>query len=119
MSNLHPTMSQALEPFFQAIGAVDPTPRLSPAPDNPPAAKRPVERHYWTPPGQGLPDLAVDVIYYPRQYGRREDGLQMDPDYAACCEVQAVWLGRHDIYSLLSDEVLDTIEAYLMAGREA
>ena len=118
MTNLHPTMASALEPFYQAIGAADPAPKPT-APNTPPAPRRPVERHYWTPPGKGLPDLAIDVIFYPRSYGRRDEwGQAMDPDYPASCEIQAVWLGHYDIFSLLSDSLLTDIEADLMAARE-
>ena len=120
MSNLHPTMTQALAPFFQAIGAADPAPIAQAQPASPPAPKRPVERHYWTSPAKGLPDLAVDVIFFPVTYGRRDEwGQMMDPDYPAGAEVQAVWLGHYDIYSLLSDSLLSEIEADLMKAREA
>ena len=115
MTNLHPTLAQALDPFFQAIGAADPAPK----PSAPPAPKYPVERHYWTVKGQRLPDLAVDVIFYPRSYGRRDEWGQLsDPDYPAGCEIQAVWLGHHDIFPLMSEELLSQIEADFMAGRE-
>ena len=116
MSNLHPTMASALEPFYQAIGAMNPA--SDPAP-KPSAPKHPVERHYWTVKGQRLPDLAVDVIFYPRSYGRRDEwGQAMDPDYPASCEIQAVWLGHYDIFPLMSEELLSQIEADFMAGRE-
>ena len=115
MTNLHPTMASALDPFFQAIGATDPAPK----PSAPPAPKYPVERHYWTVKGQRLPDLAVDVIFYPRSYGRRDEwGQIMDPDYPAGCEIQAVWLGHYDIFPLMSEELLSQIESDFMAGRE-
>ena len=119
MSNLHPTMASARDPFFQAIGAINPASDPEPAPSTPPAPKHPVERYYWTPQGKGLPDLAIDVIFYPRSYGRRDEwGQIMDPDYPAGCEIQAVWLGHYDIFSLLSDSLLTDIEGDLMAARE-
>ena len=115
MTNLHPTLAQALDPFFQAIGATDSAPK----PSAPPAPKYPVERLYWTVKGQRLPDLAIDVIFYPRSYGRRDEwGQIMDPDYPAGCEIQAVWLGHYDIYPLMSEELLSEIESDFMAGRE-
>ena len=122
MTNLHPTMASALEPFYQAIGAInpatDPAPKPS-APSTPPAPKHPVERHYWTVKGQRLPDLAIDVIFYPRSYGRRDEWGQLtDPDDPAGCEIQAVWLGHYDIFPLMSEELLSEIESDFMAGRE-
>jgi hypothetical protein len=107
MSNLHPTIAQALEPFFQAIGAADP-PDPPAQTDTPPPVKRPYRRVAWQ--THGL-TLQADVYIYKATYGRRnERGQPMDPDTPAGAEVQSVWLGRHDISPLLSEEVLRSIE---------
>ena len=106
-SNIHPTLSQALGPFFQAVGAVDPMPR----PSGRPAPKKGIERGFWTPPGRKLPDLAVDYLEFAALYGRRDEaGQQLDPDIPAGVEIQAVWLDSHDILGLLSDELIDELE---------
>lgn len=113
MNNVHPTVAQALDPFYQAIGASqDPAPKA----DQPPAPSAAFERE-WYSPGYGLPDLALDVFYYDADPGRYGScGEPLEPSYSAGCEIQAVWLGKHDIMPLLSEEYLQMIEAQLMGG---
>ena len=106
-SNIHPTLSQALAPFFQAVGAVDTPAR----PAGPPIVKKGIQRGFWTSPGRKLPDLAVDYLEFPALYGRRDKaGQQLDPDIPAGVEIQAVWLDSHDILELLSTEIIDELE---------
>lgn len=113
MSNLHPTITKALEPFFEIMGATEnPAPIKNPALDFPPPRKG-HERGYWSPPGGRLPDLAVDYLSFSRQWGRRDEwGQMMEPDSPAGVEIQAVWLGQHDIYELLAEDILSQLEAY-------
>ena len=116
MSNLHPTIASALDPFFQAIGAADPAPKPI-APNTPP--RKGHERGYWSPPGGRLPDLAVDYLSFSRQWGRRDEwGQMMEPDSPAGVEIQAVWLGQHDIYELLAEDVLSQLEAYFCPEKD-
>lgn len=121
-SHVHPTMTQVIDSFFQAVGAADtpatPGPALAGAMDFPPLPKG-LKRERWTPPDGLLPDLVVDYLEWDAAPGKRDEwGQAVDPDYPAGVEIQAVWIGPYDIYLLLADQIVDRIEKYLCPAEE-
>ena len=122
MSNIHPTIEKALEPFFEIMGATEPPASVAP-PANPaldfPYIQKGCIRGFWSAPGGRIPDLAVDYMTFSRQWGRRDEwGQPLEPDSPAAVEIQAVWLGRFDIYELLSEDVLSQLEAYFCPAQD-
>ena len=59
-------------------------------------------------------ELTCHVEYEPEERGSRENGIQMEPDYAASISIEAIYAGGNmDIQVLLSDAILEEIEAHL------
>lgn len=60
--------------------------------------------------------LDCEFEYEPAERGSRENGQQMEPDYPATLTLYAAYLNRVDIMDLLSDEIIEDIEADAMEG---
>ena len=108
------SLAGALDGFFEALGAT----QTMANPKALPTLRRGFRRTLWSPPAwTKVPDLTIDYAVYDAQPGRRDDiGQLSDPEYPASAEVQAVYLGRVDIYGLLSEDILQAIETYCAAG---
>lgn len=118
-NNLHPAFNDIFDSFFAPGQAQAASPTMTaPHVKALPPVTQPVERALWN-PGHDLPALIVDYINFPVTHGRRDEwGQMMDPDYPASCEIQAVWLAGHDIYPLLSDEVVESLERYFRPSQD-
>ena len=60
--------------------------------------------------------LDCELDYEPAERGAREDGVQLEPDYPSTMTLTAAYLNRVDIFELLSEGIIDVIEA---AAKEA
>ena len=72
--------------------------------------------------GQGLYEHTTSLVsaplqcvveFSPREVGEREPGtgLKLSPDYPAEAILSSAWLDGVNVYNLLSDELIDRIEA--------
>ena len=58
--------------------------------------------------------LTCHIEHEPEELGSRENGIQMEPDYPASISIYAIYAGGNiDIQALLSDSILEEIEAHL------
>ena len=65
-------------------------------------------------------DLTCHIEYEPAERGSRENGIQMEPDYPESISIEAIYAGGSmDIQALLSDAILEEIEAHLRHEMES
>lgn len=59
-------------------------------------------------------ELVCHIDYEPEEFGSRENGLQMEPDYPASITLCGVYAGSLvDIQELLSEDIIDEITAHI------
>jgi hypothetical protein len=55
--------------------------------------------------------LKCELEYEPAEYGQREGGLQIEPDYPACMTLCNAYINDVDVVDLLSEKTIADIEA--------
>ena len=64
-------------------------------------------------------ELTCHVEYEPEERGSRENGIQMEPDYPGEVIIYGIYANSEiDIQSLLSDAIIEEIEAHISHDME-
>jgi hypothetical protein len=60
--------------------------------------------------------LNCELEYETAEYGQREGGLQVEPDYPACMTLYNVYINGIDVVDLLSEKTILDIETAALKG---